>query len=124
MILYEHTISEISDLLKSRTISSVELTKEFLNRIRTMDEQVHAFLTVDESKALAAAEDADKMISSGDTFPLTGIPLSVKDLICTKDLRTTSGSKILENFYPEIQRACGRKTNETGKCYHRQGKYG
>jgi aspartyl-tRNA(Asn)/glutamyl-tRNA(Gln) amidotransferase subunit A len=100
MKLYELTIQEAHGLLKAKEISSQDLTRAVLNRINAIDEAVGAYITVDEERALAQANIADKAISEGNIRPLTGIPIALKDLICTKGLRTTCGSKILENFIP------------------------
>ncbi len=94
------TIHEACDLLKKREITSVDLTSAIFDRIEKVEDTVSAFLTLDKDRALAAAETADAVIREGNSSPLTGIPIAVKDLLCTKDLRTTCGSRILENFVP------------------------
>ena len=100
MKLHELTIEQASDLLKNKEIASVELTRAVLDRIEAVDGKVGAFLTVDADGAMAQAEAADHRLARGDTVPLTGIPLGIKDLICTQGLRTTCASKMLENFIP------------------------
>ncbi len=100
MKLHELTIEQASDLLKNKEITSVELTRAVLDRIAAVDGKVGAFLTVDADGAMAQAEAADHRLARGDTAPLTGIPLGIKDLICTQGLRTTCASKMLENFIP------------------------
>jgi aspartyl-tRNA(Asn)/glutamyl-tRNA(Gln) amidotransferase subunit A len=100
MDLCRLTIHEARDLLKKREIASVELTSAIFDRIEKVEDTVSAFLTLDKDRALAAAETADAVIREGNSSPLTGIPIAVKDLLCTKDLRTTCGSRILENFVP------------------------
>lgn len=100
MKLHELTIEQASDLLKNKEIASVELTRAVLDRIEAVDGKVGAFLTVDADGAMAQAEAADHRLAKGDTAPLTGIPLGIKDLICTQGLRTTCASKMLENFIP------------------------
>ncbi len=97
---YELTISQAYECLKNKEISAVELTRSVLDRIRVLEGDIHAFVTVDENAALRQAEEADRRISCGEQAPLTGIPLSIKDLICTKGMRTTCGSRMLENFVP------------------------
>ncbi|MBW1728739.1 MAG: Asp-tRNA(Asn)/Glu-tRNA(Gln) amidotransferase subunit GatA, partial [Deltaproteobacteria bacterium] len=100
MKLYELTIKKAHLLLKKKEISSQELTRAVLDRIDAVEEHVGAYITVDSEMALAQAKIADKEISRGNISPLTGIPLALKDLICTKGLRTTCASRILENFVP------------------------
>ena len=100
MKLHELTIEQAIDLLKNREIASVELTRAVLDRIETVDGKVGAFLTVDADGAMTQAEVADHRLAKGDTAPLTGIPLGIKDLICTQGLRTTCASKMLEHFIP------------------------
>jgi len=100
MKLHELTLEQASDLLKKKEISSVELTRAVFERIEAVDGKVGAFLTLDKEGALEQAAAADRRLASGDAEPLTGIPLGIKDLMCTRGLRTTCASKILENFIP------------------------
>jgi len=100
MELYELTIAKAHELLKNKEISSVELTRAVLDRIQSIDEKVSAYITVTGKVAEAMAEQADKMLSEGKGSPLAGIPVAIKDLICTSGIRTTCASKILENFIP------------------------
>ncbi|MEI6288012.1 MAG: Asp-tRNA(Asn)/Glu-tRNA(Gln) amidotransferase subunit GatA [bacterium] len=87
--------------LREKEFSSVELTKDCLKQIKKLDNKVKAFLTVDEEGAMSQAKLADVKIKKGDGIsPLAGIPVSVKDLFCTRGLRTTAASKILENYIP------------------------
>ena len=98
--LHQLTIHEAHELLKQRKVSSVELTKSALKRIDEIEKKVHACVTVTEDIALKEAKEADNRIASGDIAPLTGIPTLIKDVICTKGIRTTCSSKMLENFIP------------------------
>lgn len=100
MNLCELTIHEAHDLLKRREISSAELTRAVLDRIRDTDGGVGAYITVAGETAMARAGAADRAIAEGRVGPLTGIPLAIKDLICTRGLRTTCASRILEEFIP------------------------
>lgn len=93
------TISELRKKLDAKEISSVELTKEYLSRI-DKHSSLGAFNTVCHEEALSAAEKADKMIAQGKVFPLTGIPMAIKDNICTKDIKTTCSSKMLSDYTP------------------------
>ncbi len=98
--LTQLTIKKAHDLLKAKKISSVELTKAFLQRIQNLDKKLGAFVTLDEEGALKSAQLADEAFSQGRYGVLTGIPLAPKDIYLTKGLRTTCSSKILENFVP------------------------
>jgi aspartyl-tRNA(Asn)/glutamyl-tRNA(Gln) amidotransferase subunit A len=99
--LHQLTIHEAHRLLKQRKISSTELTKSVLERIAGVEGKVHACVTVVEDIALKTAEKVDNQIkTSSEISSLTGIPALVKDVMCTKRIRTTCGSKILENFVP------------------------
>ena len=100
MKLYELTIHEAQLLLKKKEISSLELTESVLERIDELDDKIGAYITIAHENAIRQAKEADKMILRGDIKALSGIPLAIKDLICTKGLRTTCASKILENFIP------------------------
>lgn len=100
MIINQLTIHEAHELLKARQLSAVELTKACLERISQTEPKVHALVTVTEELALKQAQKADGLIAKGDAQPLTGIPVVVKDVICTRGVRTTCSSKMLENFIP------------------------
>ena len=120
MELYELSIQKAHRLLKEKEISSQELTKAVLERIKAVEDKVDAYITVANDMAMAQAELADKAISEGNCAPLTGIPLAIKDLMCTKGLRTTCASKILENFIPPydatvIEKLKARNAVITGK---------
>ncbi|NNL76316.1 MAG: Asp-tRNA(Asn)/Glu-tRNA(Gln) amidotransferase subunit GatA [Desulfobacterales bacterium] len=114
MKLYELTIDEAHALLKSKKISSRELTQAVFDRIDAVDSQINAFITVAHRSALQQAEQADESIANGNCLPLTGIPLGVKDLICTRNLPTTCGSIILENFNPPYDATVIRKLKDAG----------
>ena len=94
------TISGASEALRKGDASSVELTKAAFERIRALDGEINAFLTLTEESALERARAADEAIASGHGGPLTGIPGAIKDVMCTQSVRTTAGSKILEPFVP------------------------
>ena len=94
------TIHEAHRLLKDRELSSVELTRAHLERISNIDPEVKAFVTVTDELALKQAEEADKLLTENSANPLAGIPVLIKDVMCTKGIRTTCSSKILENLMP------------------------
>ncbi|MDX9785399.1 MAG: Asp-tRNA(Asn)/Glu-tRNA(Gln) amidotransferase subunit GatA [Desulfobacterales bacterium] len=100
MKLYELTIDAAHKLLKDKEISSVELVNAVYERIDQVEDRIGAYISFCRDKATAQAQAADKRIASGNITPLTGIPLSIKDLICTQGVRTTCASKILADFIP------------------------
>ena len=113
------TIEELSALLAKRKISPVELTEQFLHRIEKYNPQLNAFLTVTAEHALAAARRAEKELarrrrSSGPHRPLLGIPISLKDNIWTRGIRTTAGSKVLRDFVPTEDATVVRKLDRAG----------
>lgn len=97
-MMHHKTIAELSKELAAKTISSVELTKLFLDRIKEHDKNLNSFITVTEEYALKAAKEADEMRAMGKTHPLTGIPIAQKDIFCTEGIKTSCGSKMLDNF--------------------------
>ena len=100
MELYQMTISKLHGLLKRGEVSSRDITESVLSRIDSVEDKVNAFITHTPDLALDMADAADKRIASGEFGPLCGIPLAVKDLLCTEGIRTTCASKILENYIP------------------------
>jgi aspartyl-tRNA(Asn)/glutamyl-tRNA(Gln) amidotransferase subunit A len=96
--VHNDTLADLSRKLREKEVSSVEVTRYFLDRIAAGNPTLNAFITVDEEKSLAQARAADARIARGAAAPLTGIPVAHKDLFCAKGWRTTCGSKILENF--------------------------
>lgn len=96
--MYNKSLRQLSDSLQKKELSSVELTQYFLARIKRLDTNLNSVITLNESAALVAAEQADKQLQKGLGGLLTGIPLLHKDIFCTEGLRTSSGSKMLDNF--------------------------
>lgn len=96
--MHRKTIAELASELSSKKISSIELTKLFLERIKQFDEKLNSFITVTEEHALKAAEEADKKIAQGKASALTGIPIVQKDIFCTDGIKTSCGSRMLDNF--------------------------
>ena len=94
------SIQEAHSQLTSRQISSVELTQACLDQIETVEDRVQSFLTLIPETALAQAEAADRMLAAGEGGPLTGVPVQIKDVMCTEGVPTTCGSRMLENFVP------------------------
>lgn len=113
--LYQLTIHEAGKLLRQRKISSVELTQAHLDRIRAVEDKVKAFTLITDDLALQQAREADKRLARNENLsPLTGIPIAIKDVICTKDITTTCGSRMLENFKPPFDATVMQKLNAAG----------
>lgn len=106
------SIQKISEKLKKGEISSVDLTQSYLDKIKEND--YGAYITVTSDVAIKMAHESDKRIQSGNARPLEGIPVSVKDLFATKGVRTTGGSRILENFVPEYESTVTQKLWNAG----------
>jgi len=96
--MHNKTIAELSQALSKREFSSVELTRHFLERIERHNTELNSFITITAETALANAQAADQRIAQGKAEPLTGIPLAHKDIFCTKGIKTSCGSKMLDNF--------------------------
>ena len=96
--MHTKTLTELSLGLRQHQFSSVELTQHFLKRIQHHDPQINSFITVTEDIALAQAQAADVSLQTGQAHPLTGIPIAHKDIFCTQGVKTSCGSKMLDNF--------------------------
>ncbi len=115
MELYQKTIHEIAADLKAKKVSSVELTKATMAHLKAVEPKVQSFITVTEEVALAQAAEADKRLASGSNItPLTGVPLGIKDLLCTKGVQTTCASKMLEGFKPPYNATVVERLNAAG----------
>ncbi len=98
MALHEKSLSELRGLLERREVSAIELARHFLARIEAYDGALNSFISVTEAEALEAARAADHRIAAGRAAPLTGIPLAHKDIFCTFGVKTSCGSRMLDNF--------------------------
>ena len=107
-------IRDLRKALDSKQISAAELCGEYFRNIEAGDGKVQSFITVTKERALEMAENAQKRIDSGDVSPLTGIPLAIKDNICTDGIKTTCASKMLENFIPPYNATVIEKLNAEG----------
>ena len=110
------TILEAKKALMNKEFSAVELTRHYLNRIEHCKD-INAFITTCADKAIESAKKADDLISKNQDLPLLGIPLGIKDLYCTKGVRTTAGSKILENFIPEYESTVTKNLLNNGAIF-------
>ena len=115
MSLNNKTAHELHELLSAKKISAAELTADIFSRIDEAEDKIGAYLTLTRDKAIADAKAVDDKISRGEEIsPLEGIPCAIKDNICTKGIRTTCASKILENFIPPYDATAYQKIAAQG----------
>lgn len=114
MNLNELTIAQAHQGLKDGDFSALELTQSCLDRIDARNPAINAFITVTKELATEEAKKADEQIAKGDIRALTGIPFSVKDAICTKDVRSTGSAKILDNYIPSFDATVIQKIRNQG----------
>jgi len=112
--MHNKTIAELSAGLAAKEFSSVQLTRYFLERIKKFDNQLNSFITVTEDVALKAAKHADHLIAEGKAGALTGIPIAQKDIFCTQGIKTSCGSKILDNFISPYNATSVEQFNQAG----------
>jgi len=112
--MHNKTVSELKKAIEKKEVSSLELTSLFINRIKNMDPELNSFITLTEEHAIDKAKIIDKEISKGILRPLSGIPLAQKDIFCTKDIKTTCGSKMLDNFISPYDATVVEKLNDAG----------
>ncbi|MFA7553732.1 MAG: Asp-tRNA(Asn)/Glu-tRNA(Gln) amidotransferase subunit GatA [Spongiibacteraceae bacterium] len=112
--MHNCTLAELSKGLADKAYSSDELTQHFLKRIKQLDSQLNSFITITEEQALAQAKAADQQRANGNSTALTGIPLAHKDIFCTNGVKTSCGSKMLDNFIPPYNATVIEKFNQAG----------
>lgn len=112
--LHELSVKALSDGLKAKQFSSVELTQHFLDRIAKHDKDLNSFITVTPELALAQAKQADDRLATGNATSLTGIPLAQKDIFNTQGVLTTCGSKMLSNFVSPYNATIVELCNDAG----------
>ncbi len=112
--MHNKTLAELAVGLQAKAFSSEELTRHYLDRIKTYDAQLNSIVTLTEDIALAQAKAADVKIAAGDAGPLTGIPYAHKDIFCTNGVRTACGSKMLDKFVAPYDATVTRKLQEAG----------
>ena len=117
MELYQRTAHQLHQMLLRKEVTSREITESVLKRIEEVEGRVHAYVTRTPELALEQAAAADARIQKGNAGPLTGIPLAIKDVICTQGVRTTCGSHILENFIPPYDATVVEKLKAAGAVF-------
>ncbi|MBQ8850075.1 MAG: Asp-tRNA(Asn)/Glu-tRNA(Gln) amidotransferase subunit GatA [Clostridia bacterium] len=108
------SLYEYAKQLKEKKVSSVELTRHYLDRIERIDPTLGSYITVCPEEAMAAARKADARIAKGDASYLTGIPVGIKDNICTEGIKTTCASKMLNNFVPPYDATVIKRLKDSG----------
>ncbi|MGQ0620889.1 MAG: Asp-tRNA(Asn)/Glu-tRNA(Gln) amidotransferase subunit GatA [Panacagrimonas sp.] len=120
--MHQLSIKQLAEGLRSKRFSSRELTQHYLGRIRALDPRLNSFITVTEEIALAQADAADASLKAGIAGPLTGIPIAQKDIFCTRGVRTSCGSHMLDKFIAPYDATVVRKLHGEngavmlGKC--------
>lgn len=111
--MHNKTLTELAAGLRSKQFSSLELTQAFIERIKQHSE-INAYITISEETALNQAKIADQLLANGNTGPLTGIPIAQKDIFCTQGIKTSCGSKMLDNFIAPYDATVIEKFNQSG----------
>ena len=114
MELYRFGIAELTGMLENRELSARDIHDSVYRRIEAVEGKIRAYVTITKEKALAMAEQADKEIATGNKKTLSGIPIAIKDNMCTRDILTTCSSKILSNFIPPYESTVTTKLLENG----------
>ncbi len=110
----EKTLTELSTMLQNKEASSVELTQYYLDRIERLDGGLNSFISVTAEAAIEQAQAADVQIAAGEAGPLTGLPMAHKDIFCTQGVRTSCGSKMLDNFVAPYNATVVEKIGDAG----------
>ena len=108
------SVTELSAMLQAGEVSSVELTRYFLDRIKNSDEKLNSFISVCEEQALAQAKESDEKLKAGNAPALTGVPIAHKDIFCTDGVKTSCGSKMLDNFISPYDATVVKNMREAG----------
>ena len=117
MELNQLTIHELQEKIKNGETSAVKITESVFQRIDAVEERVHSYIRLLKEEALTAASKADEVIKKGEIKPLTGIPIALKDIVCTKGIPTTCGSHILHNFMPPYDATVVEKLRDAGALF-------
>jgi len=111
------TIAEAARQIAAKKLSPVELTKAGFERVHAFDDRLHAFVHLTEERALAEARAAEAAImANGPKSPLHGIPIGLKDIVDTKGIPTTCGSKLLQDNIPDTDATCAEKLPPPARC--------
>jgi len=108
------SVTELSAMLQAGEVSSVELTRYFLDRIQHCDEKLNSFISVCEEQALAQAKESDEKLKAGNAPALTGVPIAHKDIFCTNGIKTSCASKMLDNFISPYDATVVKNMREAG----------
>jgi aspartyl-tRNA(Asn)/glutamyl-tRNA(Gln) amidotransferase subunit A len=114
--MHDKSVSELQRGLRAREFSSVELVQSCLARIETLDGRLNSLITVTGERALEQARAADARLATGDAGPLTGIPLLHKDIFCTRGVRTSCGSRMLDNWVAPYDATVVQRLDAAGMC--------
>ena len=112
--MLELSLNQLSQALASKTYSSVEVTTAYLDAIKQGNEGLNAYITLTEERALQQARAADALITAGKHGPFTGIPIAHKDIFCTDGIKTSCGSRMLDNFIAPYNATVVEKFNDAG----------
>ncbi len=112
--MHDKTIAGLALGLQQKDFSSEELTRSLLSRINRLNPELNAFITVTEDQALAAARTADARLARGEAGPLTGVPIAQKDIFCTKGVRSSCGSRMLDNFIAPYDATVVKRLDQAG----------
>lgn len=117
MALSSLTIHELQEKIKNGDASAMQIAESVFSRIDAVEERVHSYIRLLKEEAMVAAAKADENIRKGDIQPLTGIPIALKDIVCTKGITTTCGSRILHNFVPPYNATVVEKLRDAGAVF-------
>lgn len=112
--MHDKTLTELATLLDSKAASSVEITSHFLDRIKQHDGELNSFISITEDNALAQAKAADEQRAKGNAGPMTGLPIAHKDIFCTRGVKTSCGSRMLDNFIAPYNATVVEKLSDAG----------
>jgi aspartyl-tRNA(Asn)/glutamyl-tRNA(Gln) amidotransferase subunit A len=114
--MHQKSVRELQRGLRDRAFSSVELVEAFLARIEALEPDLNSLITVTRDRALTQARDADRRLSTGNEGPLTGIPLVHKDIFCTRGVRTSCGSRMLDSWIAPYDATVVERLDDAGAC--------